>query len=990
MTREVRLLILRSRCLALAAIVLVPLVLAGKTVAAPEERPSAPIADLIKKLKDDDYSTRYRAAGELEELGLKAEPAISALIDALGDEGAFNTSNKDFVQWMATRTLLTIGPTTVPALMIAVKDHTNTNVRHSAMFVLAQLGGDGYPAIPVLQAAMRRDADRVPAALMLREIDPKEEWIVPAISPRMPRPLDALRRCLRQNNPEVRIAAIQALTKIGPAAKEAVPLLTKLTEDTDDNVRWKAVQALGAMKQEAMPAVPALLKVLRRDQASIRDAAAESLAQIAPREKDVALALAEGLKDTGANVPQTAARALAAMGPAAESAVPPLIEALKNPAVSRHAAEALGKIGPKAKAAVPALQQGMKDKDSKYIENLRLSSTIALGGIGPEARAAIPVLIEALADKNQPYVEGPGPIPSAAMTSLTRIGPAAVPALSKALKDARPKLSMLAAETLGRMGPASNAALPALTDALKDDRGVVRVEAALALWRIDRNTDATLPVLLKALPFPQGIKFNKPSKSNDPQTSGRACNALYVMGPAAKGALPKLIPLLKDQKNASLWCVLRVLRGMGPAAKPAVPTLAEVLKEEKTFRAEIAWTLGKIGADAEAAVPALIATLGDENTTVRWAAISALGRIGRAARPAAPALIRALGDPKSSVRASAAFALGQIDAAAEPAVAALAKRLEDEEPIVRWAAFTTLETFGSAAKDAVPMLGRLVGDRRGYIPSGVKERRRYFLQPKRPDVFGPWPWGEGDAVMDMAPARDAYNADRPVTVPERAIRILAALGPAAREAVPALLAARCDERVTVRLAADAALKKIDPAALDKAQPSRKEMERLWDDLGSDNEVTAYQTLWTLVIAPRPVLPWLRERLRPVAPPPPERTARLIRDLDDETFAVRAKATKELEELGELAEPALRTALEGKPSLEVRRRVEQLLKRLDEQMPTPERLRTLRAIAVLERIGTAEARELLRSLAKGAAGASPTREAKSALRRLDRGTLQTSP
>src|SRR5262249_10610047 len=181
----------------------------------------------------------------------------------------------------------------------------------------------------------------------------------------------------------------------------------------------------------------------------------------------------------------------------------------------------------------------------------------------------------------------------------------------------------------------------------------------------------------------------------------------------------------------------------------------------------------------------------------------------------------------------------------------------------------------------------------------------------------------------------------------------------AREVVPALLAARRDERVTVRLAADAALKKIDPAALDKAQPSRKEMERLWADLASDNEMTVYRTLWTLVIAPRPVLPWLRERLHPVAPAPPEQLTRLIRDLDDETFAVRAKAMKELEELGELAEPALRAALQGKPSLEARRRVEQLLKRLEEQMPTSERLRTLRGIAVLEKIGTPEARELLR-------------------------------
>jgi hypothetical protein len=45
------------------------------------------------------------------------------------------------------------------------------------------------------------------------------------------------------------------------------------------------------------------------------------------------------------------------------------------------------------------------------------------------------------------------------------------------------------------------------------------------------------------------------------------------------------------------------------------------------------------------------------------------------------------------------------------------------------------------------------------------------------------------------------------------------------------------------------------------------------------------------------------------------------------------------------------------------------------------LRTLRAIDVLESIGTPEAQQILRKLAEGAPGARETREAKTALERL---------
>jgi hypothetical protein len=51
-------------------------------------------------------------------------------------------------------------------------------------------------------------------------------------------------------------------------------------------------------------------------------------------------------------------------------------------------------------------------------------------------------------------------------------------------------------------------------------------------------------------------------------------------------------------------------------------------------------------------------------------------------------------------------------------------------------------------------------------------------------------------------------------------------------------------------------------------------------------------------------------------------------------------------------------------VEVRRRVEQLLAKLNRPVPLPESLRVLRAVQALEQRGTPPAREMLQALAQG--------------------------
>ncbi len=128
---------------------------------------------------------------------------------------------------------------------------------------------------------------------------------------------------------------------------------------------------------------------------------------------------------------------------------------------------------------------------------------------------------------------------------------------------------------------------------------------------------------------------------------------------------------------------------------------------------------------------------------------------------------------------------------------------------------------------------------------------------------------------------------------------------------------------------------------------------------------------------------LAERLRPVVVLEAREIDRLIADLESRKFAVREEAARKLRQQGAQAVTALKQALKAATSLEVRRRIEDLLSAVDSRVWTGEELRLLRAVHVLEMLGTKEAREHLMRLAAGAADAPLTSEATAALKRLDR-------
>ncbi|MCC6420577.1 MAG: winged helix-turn-helix transcriptional regulator, partial [Gemmataceae bacterium] len=83
-------------------------------------------------------------------------------------------------------------------------------------------------------------------------------------------------------------------------------------------------------------------------------------------------------------------------------------------------------------------------------------------------------------------------------------------------------------------------------------------------------------------------------------------------------------------------------------------------------------------------------------------------------------------------------------------------------------------------------------------------------------------------------------------------------------------------------------------------------------------------------------------LVPARPTDAARRKQLLTDLGSARFAVRQKAMRELDALGDRSRAALRGWLGENPPLEVRQRIEQLLARLDGPQDRPEWLRGLRA------------------------------------------------
>ena len=161
--------------------------------------------------------------------------------------------------------------------------------------------------------------------------------------------------------------------------------------------------------------------------------------------------------------------------------------------------------------------------------------------------------------------------------------------------------------------------------------------------------------------------------------------------------------------------------------------------------------------------------------------------------------------------------------------------------------------------------------------------------------------------------------------------------------------------------------------------SADQLAPLWDALADPDAVKAFPAMRLLALNPGRAVPLLKDRLRPADD---SHVARWVADLGGDDLDTREAASRGLASLGEAARAALDKALAANPGPEARRRIEELLEKLKGDL-APEDLRGVRAVDVLEQIGTDEARAVLKDLAAGAPAALTTQAAKDALDRLDK-------
>jgi len=246
--------------------------------------------------------------------------------------------------------------------------------------------------------------------------------------------------------------------------------------------------------------------------------------------------------------------------------------------------------------------------------------------------------------------------------------------------------------------------------------------------------------------------------------------AFAVLGDAARPAIPYILQEFKTPTYRGN--MLAVLTRLGPIASEAAPAITAILSDkDPNFVAEALSALKCIGQEAKSSVPAIQPLLTNSDPTIRMLAAAAVASITGNPETAIPTLVEGLegriaGAPKAHIRVdmhqempglvtsgpeAAAILLGELGPTARASIPALEQRLKDKNQWIRLAAAQALWRISGDSKKALPVLIAI-------------------LDSEVSPTQSQWPSPGGSANYGLI----------------RTIEAIEEMGPAAREAVPAL------------------------------------------------------------------------------------------------------------------------------------------------------------------------------------------------------------
>lgn len=755
------------------ALAVVAALVAGSARAEPPE-----VGELVRRLETGTPGERVTAAEQLRDLGPRAAEAVPALGrvaqaahrgSKVGDAEVAR-ANK-YLYTAAVEALAAAGPKAAAALVELMPGESDDWFGSVAWHV-GSLGPDAAPVVPALAKLLASDDQglRVQVARALERIGPAAEPAVPALVDLFfnPKNKEDNRFGFHGSPPPPRLAAVQALVRIGPKATPAlrdkvVPALAEELRTGKEAPGGRTDDLVTTLGEAGGPLVPAVIAEARKDDPRVRW---EDAGQM--------------LLGLGATGRRAFGELLAGDDAAARRG---MVEALKwhlfherQPKHFRCDPPRLD-VGP----FVPGLVAALKDPDPKH----RLAAA------------------ERLSDH-------PDKVPAAARDAILALP--RDPAVQKWLGE---NGSLFDVPHFGRFGEPGHRALIAPLDV---DSVPVR---RFVLWQLRsrERSAAALPKVRKLIDHPDtalalhaadtaarlsldpkdAAALARPRfvRSEDPEIRADAAHGLRYLGPLGAPHLDSLVPLLDDKDEKVFQAAADAIHAHAPKGSAAARALA-----------------GKkvVPDDAGRFVPAkdrperktptvaelIVATTGGDDWKRPGAALE-LGDRGAAAQDAAPALKKLLLDPDPDLRFAAAYALARIGddvPALRRLLAGAFERLAAGRPASRYAG-AAFERLPPKFPELLPLVVRVL-EREPFATTLLAGLAKYgpraapAVPGLRKALRGPESPGPHWFAQERSPA----------------IAALAAVGPAARDALPDLRGVLDSDGVELALAARDAIRKI--------------------------------------------------------------------------------------------------------------------------------------------------------------------------------------
>jgi HEAT repeat protein len=470
-------------------------------------------------------------------------PAKQATMGTKGDAAAKQTAkDEDFYQGKPTTFWLNQFKDTAPAY------------RREAVEALGKIVEKNRSLIPTLVAALKDRDDYVAtvAATQLRSLGPDA--------------IPDLLKDVDQTSPDAMRHAADAIGAVGAKGKAAAPMLTHALRMDNWSMRRAVVDALARIGPDAKPAIPVIVDVLGRT-LEFKEVIEQLERSAAPPDPQAANLLGgkavKGKKSSGvAPVPVPTGNFSI---PAGNRSLPvEIVEVLLviDPEIKNDLADGMlnaGQVrtfsGINLAAPVAVWKQTYEALEKKYPN----PQPIARPAKQPQAGAALEL---APMPKHVESDEGPVYLGKRAAFWLAQ------------LQDGAPQYRLEAVDALGSLARKNTDLVGPLVAVLNDDAQVTRPQQNAYLTvggeahqKLAAIGPDVLPALLERV------------DRNSPVALAHAANLIERFGAkvSAPAVLPLLVHSLQMDNLGPRYAATRALAGLGPHAKPAIPLLVDAL-----------------------------------------------------------------------------------------------------------------------------------------------------------------------------------------------------------------------------------------------------------------------------------------------------------------------------------------------------------------------------------------------------------------------------